>query len=226
MSGAARSDLEAALGHTFEDPSILLEALTHSSYASEHPGTGHNERFEFLGDAVLQLAITEFLIAAYPDLPEGQLAKIRAASVSGTELSAVARTLDLGANLRLGRGEEASGGRDKSSILADGMEAVLAAIHLDGGYPRARRIVLDLWEERVRAKAAAPGGKDYKTRLQELTAPDGLRPEYRVEGTGPDHARRFQAVVHIDGVEQGSGEGKSKKEAEQDAARQALERLG
>lgn len=215
--------LEAALGHRFEDPEVLLEALTHSSYASENPGIGHNERFEFLGDAVLQLAVTEFLFATFPELPEGQLAKIRAASVSGSELAKVARELDLGEYLLLGRGEEATGGRSKGSILADAMEAVLAAVHLDAGYPEARRIILELWEERVRNKAASPGRLDYKTRLQELLAPNQQRPEYVVEGSGPDHARLFTATVVVDGVEWGAGTGRSKKEAQQEAARQALE---
>lgn len=215
--------LEKALGHAFSDASILQEALTHSSYASEHPGTGHNERFEFLGDAVLQLAVTEFLFATYPHLPEGQMAKIRAASVSGVELTAVAHTLDLGAHLRLGRGEEASGGRHKQSILADAMEALLAAIYLDAGYPTARRIILELWEERIRAKATSPGRLDYKTRLQELLAADQRRPDYELEADGPDHARIFTAVVRVDGAVWGRGVGRSKKEAEQDAARQALE---
>lgn len=215
--------LEAALGHTFEDGAILAEALTHSSYASEHAEVGHNERFEFLGDAVLQLAITEFLFASYPDLPEGQMAKIRAASVSGADLAAVARRLDLGPHLRLGRGEEASGGREKDSILADAMEAVIAAVHLDAGYPVARRVVLDLWEERVRSRAAQPGGRDYKTRLQELLAADQRRPEYEVTGTGPDHDRVFTARVLVDGEAWGRGAGRSKKQAEQEAARNALD---
>lgn len=215
--------LEEALGHTFSDREVLAEALTHSSYAAEHPNVGHNERFEFLGDAVLGLAVTEYLFAAYPDLPEGELAKIRAASVSGTELTAVARSLDLGAHLRIGKGEEASGGREKDSILANAMEALIAAIHLDAGYPTAREIVLRLWEERVRAKAASPGARDYKTRLQELLAADQRRPEYLIEGSGPDHARVFTAVVMVDGEQWGRGEGRSKKEAEQEAARRALE---
>ena len=214
--------LEAALGHHFADPSILTEALTHSSYAAEHAGIGHNERFEFLGDAVLQLAVTEFLFATYPDLPEGEMAKIRAASVSGRELTHVAGGLELGRYLRLGRGEEASGGREKESILADAMEAVLAAVHLDGGYPTARRIILALWEDRVRAKATAPGRRDYKTRLQEMLAVDQRRPQYQVEGDGPDHARVFTAIVRVEGEEWGRGSGRSKKEAEQAAARDAL----
>lgn len=225
-AGTETADLESALGHRFTDPGILGEALTHSSYASEHPGTGHNERFEFLGDAVLQMAVTEFLFAAFPDLPEGQLAKIRAASVSGAELADVARMLQLGGYLHLGRGEDASGGRHKDSILADAMEAVLAAVYLDAGYPTAREIILRLWEERVRVKASAPGRRDYKTRLQELLAAEQRRPEYEVEGSGPDHSRLFTAVVLVGGEMWGEGSGRSKKEAEQEAARRALERFG
>ena len=217
------ADLEAALGHVFSDQTILEEALTHSSYASENPGVGFNERFEFLGDAVLQLAVTEFLFATYPQLPEGQLAKVRASSVSGAELTLVARTLRLGEHLRLGRGEEGSGGRGKDSILADAMEALLAAVHLDAGYPRARQIILNLWEERIRARATSPGRRDFKTRLQELLAASGRAPDYAVEGSGPDHARQFTAVLSIDGIERGRGQGRSKKEAQQEAARVALE---
>ena len=216
------SALEEALGYEFDDPEILLQALTHSSYASEHPGTGFNERFEFLGDAVLGLAVTEFLFTTYPDLAEGHMAKIRAASVSGLELADVARSLRLGEHLLLGRGEDATGGREKPSILEDAMEALIGAIHLDGGYSVARSVVLRLWEKRVMAKASAPGQRDYKTRLQELLASDQRRPEYRVVGSGPDHARFFEAVVDVAGEEWGRGTGNSKKEAEQDAARDAL----
>lgn len=218
------ADLESALGHRFRDHAILDEALTHSSYASENPGFGHNERFEFLGDAVLQMAVTEFLFAVYPRLPEGQMAKIRAASVSGSELAQVARGLSLGDHLRLGRGEETSGGRQKDSILANAMEALLAAVYLDAGYPTARQVILSHWEERIRAKATSPGRRDYKTRFQELLAAAQLRPVYEVEGTGPDHARVFTAVVTVDGEKWGEGQGHSKKEAQQDAARVALER--
>lgn len=217
--------LEEALGHRFTDRGILVEALTHTSYAAEHPDHGHNERFEFLGDAVLQLAVTEFLFATFPHLQEGQMAKVRAASVSGKELSEVARELELGSYLRLGKGEESSGGREKDSILADAMEALLAAVHLDADYPTARRIILALWQDRIRIKATQPGRRDYKTRLQELLAAEQKRPEYMVEGDGPDHARVFTAVVTVDGEEWGRGSGKSKKEAEQEAARTALSQL-
>ncbi len=219
------SDLEANLGHEFSKPHLMVQALTHSSYASEHPGTEYNERFEFLGDAVLQLAVTDFLFSQYPALPEGQLAKIRAASVSGAALTEMAERVGLGAHLRLGRGEEASGGREKESILADAMEAVLAAVHLDADYPTARSVILSLWEDHLRAWAEAPGRRDYKTRLQEKLAADGERPEYVVEGSGPDHARLFTARVHLGDKILGAGEGRSKKEAEQEAARLALDNL-
>lgn len=221
----AHQELEVALAHHFAETSILVQALTHSSYASEHPGVGFNERFEFLGDAVLQLAVTEFLFSTYPDLPEGKMAKIRAASVSGAELADVARKLDLGSHLYLGRGEAASGGREKESILADAMEAVLAAVHLDAGFPVARRVILALWGDRIRAKAVSPGRRDFKTRLQEMLAAGGRRPEYVVEASGPDHARVFTAVVMIEGSERGRGTGRSKKHAQQEAARQALEHM-
>ncbi|HJR91353.1 MAG TPA: ribonuclease III [Acidimicrobiia bacterium] len=219
------TSLEQSLGHVFADRSILAEALTHSSYASENPGTGFNERFEFLGDAVLQLAVTEFLFATFPHLPEGQMAKIRAGSVSGADLTETARKLGLGDHLRLGRGEEASGGREKDSILADAMEALIAAVHLDADYPTARRVILSLWEERVRSRATAPGRRDFKTRLQETLAASGRFPEYVVDAAGPDHARHFTAVVLVDGAEKGKGEGRSKKEAQQAAAHQALDAL-
>ena len=221
----SRAEFEAALGHQFANSAILDQALTHSSYASEHPGVGFNERFEFLGDAVLQLAVTEYLFATYPGLPEGQMAKIRAGTVSGRELAEVARKLHLGSQLRLGKGEEASGGAEKDSILADAMEAVIAAVHLDAGFAVARNIILALWTDLLNAKASAPGGRDFKTRLQELIAGTGRTLEYRVEGSGPDHARQFSAVVLVDGEQIGDGEGRSKKEAQQAAAQRALQKL-
>lgn len=218
-------DIEGAIGYRFQDRSILDAALTHSSFASEHPGTGHNERFEFLGDAVLGLAVTEYLFAKYPEHPEGTLAKIRAASVSGATLADVASGIGLGRHLFLGRGEDASGGREKPSILADAMEALVAAVHLDGGYPAARTVVLDLLRTRLEDRAAAPGRRDFKTRVQELLAGRGQKPVYEVEGTGPDHDRVFSADLVLDGRVLGHGTGVSKKEAQQEAARQALEIL-
>jgi ribonuclease-3 len=219
------SPLEEALGHRFTRPELLAAALVHRSYAAEVEGQADNERFEFLGDAVLQLVITEFLFAEYPELTEGEMAKVRAASVNRVELAEVARRLGLGEVLQLGRGEEQSGGREKDSILGDAMEAVLAAVYLDGGLEAARRVILALWTDRVRAKALQPGLRDYKTRLQEVLAAVGQRPEYQVVGEGPDHAKVFTATVSSDGRQLGAGSGASKKEAEQEAARRALDVL-
>jgi len=219
--------LAGRLGHTFAAPELLATAVTHRSWCAEHPGSPSNERLEFLGDAVLGVVVTDYLYSAYPDLAEGQLAKARASVVSAVTLADVARQVDLGAALRLGRGEDASGGRDKASILADAMEAVLGAVWLDGGLGAVAPIVLGLLGDRVRLAAAGPGGSDFKTRLQERSAQlAGVPPEYRVASTGPDHAKQFEASVFIAGEEWGTGGGRSKKEAEQAAAANAWERLG
>lgn len=217
--------LEDRIGHSFSDPALLRLALTHRSVSSDDPARNDNERLEFLGDAVLQLVVTDLLYESYPQLAEGQMAKVRAAVVSRDTLAEVARSLDLGAYVELAPSEEATGGREKVSILADTAEAVIGAIYLDGGLEPARRVVLDLWTEKVAERSREPGVKDYKTRLQELVARDGARPAYEVVGTGPDHDRRFTARVTVDGKEYGTGEGRSKKEAEQEAAAMALESL-
>lgn len=210
------------LGHTFEDISLLEAAMIHRSYTAERPNVADNERMEFLGDAVLQLAVTEFLYAHFPDLREGEMAKVRAACVSGSQLADVASELGLGSLVKMGVGEAASGGRKKRSILADAMEAVLAAVYLDAGFSVAREVVLAHWTPIIRAKALEPGRRDYKTRYQEVLATEGKRPEYEVEGSGPDHDRHFVATLTVDGVVMGTGDGKSKKEAQQAAARDAL----
>jgi ribonuclease-3 len=217
--------IEARLGHTFADRDLLLLALTHRSVSADDPGRADNERLEFLGDAVLQLVITERLYQDYPQLPEGQMAKIRAALVSRPTLAEIARTLDLGAYLELSPSEERSGGRGKDSILANAMEAVIGAVYLDAGLEVAGRMILDLWGGRIEDRARQPGIKDYKTRLQEVLAQAGKRPAYEVTGSGPDHDRWFVAEVVIDGEVMGRGEGRSKKEAEQGAAEEALRRL-
>ena len=217
--------LEDRLGYTFSQPAMLRLALTHRSISSEDPARNDNERLEFLGDAVLQLVVTDRLYETYPNLAEGQLAKVRAAVVSRATLAEVARLLELGGQIELASSEEATGGRDKDSILADAVEALIGAIYLDGGLDSAREVVTALWSHRITERAKDPGVKDYKTRLQELTARDGARPVYTVTGTGPDHDRHFRAVVAVDGTDYGSGQGKSKKEAEQAAAMEALERL-
>ncbi len=217
--------LEGRVGYTFTDPALLKLALTHRSVSSDDPARKDNERLEFLGDAVLQLIVTDLLYDSYPQLAEGQMAKVRAAVVSRGTLAEVARHIDMGAHIELAASEAATGGREKDSILADAVEAVIGAIYLDGGFEPTRRVVLELWENKVAERARQPGVKDYKTRLQELTARDGIRPVYRVDGSGPDHDRWFSAVVSVNGTDYGSGEGRSKKEAEQDAAREALEAL-
>ena len=230
VTGAAAPDLDTrlqvALGWTFRDESLLQLALTHRSYCAEHGLEDSNERLEFLGDSVLGFVVTTFVYHEYPRLPEGELAKLRAVVVSSETLARLARDLELGAGLRLGKGEDASGGRAKPSILADAMEAVIAAVYLDGGLEAARAVVLGAFETTIREQAAGPGGGDYKTRLQELAAQlvDQL-PRYQVRHEGPDHSKRFFASVQLRGRIYGTGEGRSKKAAEQDAARQAWERL-
>lgn len=216
------AELQAALGHQFADPSILEAALVHRSYTAEHSEVPDNERHEFLGDAVLQLVVTDFLFHNYPDMREGEMAKVRAACVNRAELAAVAREIGLGHHIAMGIGELASGGREKDSILADAMESVLSAVYLDGGLEVARRVILDRWTGLIRSKAQAPGRRDFKTRLQEKLAARGLRPEYAVTDEGPDHAKVFSAEVSVDGVVLGAGTGKSKKEAQQEAARRAI----
>src|SRR5688572_11152590 len=219
-------DIGGRLAHTFVDPSLLQRALAHRSWVAESPGQVSNERLEFLGDAVLGLVVTDHIFRTYPDLPEGELAKVRASVVSAAALAEVAVELELGPALRLGKGEDASGGREKPSILADATEAVIGAVYLDGGWDAASELVLDLLGERIGAAALGPGGQDYKTRLQELAAREHeALPEYEVADEGPDHAKRFYATVSLKGVAYGMGEGRSKKQAEQAAARVAWEAL-
>ena len=217
--------LESALGYRFAEPELVRLALTHRSVSAEDPGRQDNERLEFLGDAVLQLVVTDLLYDTYPHLAEGQMAKVRAAVVSRETLAEIALELSLGAHVELAPSEEATGGRAKDSILADAVEALIGAVYIDGGLEPVRQVVTALWAGRIAERSKQPGIKDYKTRLQELAARDGGRPVYRVEGHGPDHDRRFSAVVSVGGVDYGSGEGRSKKESEQAAARVALESL-
>jgi ribonuclease-3 len=175
---------------------------------------------------VLGLVVTDHIFRTYPELPEGELAKVRATVVSAAALAEIALELELGDAILLGKGEDASGGREKPSILADATEAVIGAVYLDGGWPAASDLVLDLLGERIAAAAAGPGGQDYKTRLQELAARQlEALPEYSVVDDGPDHAKRFFATVLLDGTSYGTGEGRSKKQAEQAAARIAWEVL-
>ncbi|MBV9452055.1 MAG: ribonuclease III [Streptosporangiaceae bacterium] len=213
--------LLAALG-VRTSPGSLERALTHRSYASENGNLPTNERLEFLGDSVLGLVVTDALFRLCPDLPEGQLAKLRAAVVQMGALADVARSLNLGAYLRLGRGEETTGGRDKSSILADTLEAVIGAVYLDLGLAEASALIRRLFDPVIERSKTLGAGLDWKTSLQELTAQRMLGvPEYMWEESGPDHEKSFRAVVMIAGKALGSGEGRSKKTAEQRAAQVA-----
>jgi ribonuclease III len=217
-------ELTTRLGRGFEDPTLLLQALSHRSWCSEAGGHPSNERLEFLGDAVLGLLVADHCYRAYPESTEGDMAQVRAAVVNTHVLAEMAAELDLGSAVRLGRGEEASGGRRKSSILADCFEAVIGAIYLDGGWDAARTFVMDHLLERIVDAAAGPGASDHKTRLQEFVVHrHGQAPRYEVVGSGPDHNRRFTADVYVAGRLAGQGDGRSKKDAEQAAARVAWE---
>jgi ribonuclease-3 len=225
MSPDGYAALEERLGCPV-DAGLLQRALTHRSYAYENGGLPTNERLEFLGDAVLGLVVTDTLYRTHPDLPEGQLAKLRSAVVNARALAVVGRDLGLGPYLRLGRGEETTGGRDKSSILADTVEAVIGAVYVDQGLEQASALVHRLFDELIDASARMGAGLDWKTSLQELTASTGLGvPEYQISDEGPDHEKFFTAVVRVAGEERGSGTGRSKKEAEQEAAAAAWQTL-
>lgn len=217
--------LEAILG-VGTDPGLLKHALTHRSYAYEHGGVPNNERLEFLGDSVLGLVVTEALYADNPDLPEGQLAKLRAAVVNMRALAEVGRVLGLGQYLLLGRGEDSTGGRDKASILADTVEALIGTVYLAHGIDRSRLFVHHLVDPLMRSSARLGAGLDWKTSLQELASSAGSgMPEYRVSERGPDHEKVFTAVAVIAEESFGQGTGRSKKEAEQRAAECAWQAL-
>ncbi|MFW5899073.1 MAG: ribonuclease III [Jiangellaceae bacterium] len=219
------AELSARLGVAI-DPGLLERALTHRSYAYEHGGLPTNERLEFLGDAVLGLVVTESLYRRHPDLSEGQLAKLRAAVVNMRALADVARDLDLGAFVRLGRGEESTGGRDKSSILADTVEAIIGAIYIEHGFETATAVVHRLVDDLLDESATLGAGLDWKTSLQELTSEYGIGvPAYEISEDGPDHAKEFTAEVVIGGVVYGTGRGHNKKEAEAGAAAAAWRAL-
>ena len=223
-------ELEKKLNYTFKNPALLSEALSHSSYANEHRSArlSSNERLEFLGDSVLGFVTAEFLFARHPDLPEGDLTRSRAAQVCEQSLYEVARKLDLGRFLKLGRGEEAGGGRERTSILADATEAVFAAVYLDGGIQAASDLIHRVLLQAEREEAVEERRRDYKTALQELVQRQADQVlTYRMVGEhGPDHAKVFSAEVLLNGVALGTGTGHSKKEAEQAAARSALGVLG
>jgi ribonuclease-3 len=211
--------LETRIAYHFRDRALLRRALSHRSWCAENGGHESNERFEFLGDSVLGVIVTDDVFRRFPQLPEGQLSEVRAGVVNARALAEIAGEIGLGSCLLLGKGEDAGGGRAKQSILADAFEALIAAVYLDGGLSAATRLVLVHLGHRIGQAADGPGGRDYKTRLQELAAARGIsRPRYVVRDEGPDHAKKFFATVLLDGEASGDGTGRSKKEAEQEAA--------
>jgi ribonuclease-3 len=217
--------ISAALGVELEGELVVL-ALTHRSFAYENGGLPTNERLEFLGDSVLGVIITDKLYRTHPDLPEGRLAKLRASVVNMHALAGVGRRIGLGQQLRLGRGEEMTGGRDKSSIVADAVEAIIGAVYIQYGLETSRQVVLRLFADLLVAAPQLGAGLDWKTSLQEVSATRGLGvPEYRVSEEGPDHAKVFAAQVLLAGSARGAGSGRTKKEAEQNAASAAYTSL-
>jgi ribonuclease-3 len=223
--------LAGRLGYTFRDPVLLLTAVTHRSFVQERRPSGeplpYNERLEFLGDAVLDLAVAEALVERLPDAPEGRLSTLRAALVNERSLAAAARALAVGEALRLGKGEDRSGGREKASLLADAFEALVGAVYLDGGWRAARAVARAALGEALERAVAGHVATDHKTALQEQLQRRGAPPPtYLVVGAvGPDHAPRFEVEVTVGGAVVGRGQGRSKKEAEQTAASAALTAL-
>lgn len=218
------SKFEEIINYTFEDKSYILEALTHSSYSNENKNYKFNERLEFLGDSVLSIVISDYLFKKETNLPEGELTKLRANIVCEESLSEVAGQIYLGEHLLLGKGEEATGGRDRISILADALEAVIAAIYLDGGLEQASKFIFKFMEEIIENSIEGKIFRDYKTYLQEVLQSKGEQHIWYklVEEKGPDHNKRFVMKVGINDEVLGVGEGKSKKDAEQVAAKSAL----
>lgn len=220
-------EFQKRISHAFRDPGLLERALTHKSYANENRVLSHNERMEFLGDSVLNLIVSEHLMQACPDSTEGDLSRLRAAIVSEPALARVARAIGMGEYILLGRGEEQTGGRDKNSLLANSLEALIASIYLDAGKDAADAFVNRFFEDIIRHTCASGGSFDFKTRLQELCQ-ERIRqlPEYRtVSESGPDHQKQFTVEVWVKEDLCGRGTGRSKKEAEQRAAKEALERM-
>jgi len=233
MTPPPPADSAPSLPHyRFKNPGVLVEALTHKSHVNERKDATriHNERLEFLGDAVLSLIISDHLARLYTQLSEGALSKLKAHLVSEASLAQAARRMNLGAMLRLGRGEERSQGREKASLLADALEAVIAAVYLDGGLEASRTFTLGVMGEELRqaeAHQSRPGEEDYKTRLQEWCQKryDQLPQYIMVRESGPDHQKHFEVEVRVNELVAGAGQGASKKEAEQMAARRALDQV-
>ena len=220
---------EKALGYTFKKKELLFRALTHKSYANERgmPQSEHNERYEYLGDAVLELSISHILIEKFPKYPEGELSKIRAAVVNEVQLAELARTINLGDFMNVGKGEEMTGGRDKPSLLSDAYEAVLGAMYLDRGFEKTKKVVGKHFMEVLDNAGERGFYKDYKTKLQEVSQSKFRTiPKYRLlKEHGPDHKKVFEVNLYIGDELFGVGKGHSKKLAEQNAARAALDKI-
>lgn len=218
---------EEKIGYEFKDRTYIQTALTHSSFANEHKEFNYNERLEFLGDSVLGLVVSDYLFRARNDLPEGKLTRLRANVVCEESLSAVARKINLGNHLFLGKGEKASGGSDRDSILADATEAVIAAIYLDGGFDQAKDFILSNLRDTIAKNIDGNIFRDYKTILQEIIQGNNGKISYKLVGeSGPDHNKEFEMQVKCGQETIGIGKGKNKKEAEKEAARDALVKMG
>ena len=218
---------EEKIGYEFKDKTYIQTALTHSSFANEHKEFNYNERLEFLGDSVLGLVVSDYLFRARNDLPEGKLTRLRANVVCEESLSAVARKINLGDHLFLGKGEKTSGGSDRDSILADATEAVIAAIYLDGGFDQAKDFILSNLRDTIAKNIDGNIFRDYKTILQEIIQGNNGKISYKLVGeSGPDHDKEFEMQVKCGQDTIGIGKGKNKKEAEKEAARDALVKMG
>ena len=216
------SDLEKSIGYKFKDNTYLKIALTHKSYLDEYPELQSNQRYEFFGDAILDFDLTEYLFKKYPDLDEGSLTKIRSSAVNQFYLVKLGKKIDIGKYLYLSKAEESTGGREKDSILEDALEALIAALYFDGGLKAVNEFVSKFIYPSIKELSLNPGQKDYKTRLQEYFAKKGLKVNYEDTSHGPDHNKNFSTEVFLDGKIIGSGSGKSKKSAQQSAAKNAL----
>lgn len=221
-------ELERRIGYIFKDTNLLITALTHSSYANENRhGISDNERLEFLGDSVLELVIADYLYGMFEQYKEGDLTKIRASIVSEGSLAEIARSIELGEFLYLGKGEANTGGRNRDSILADAVEAIIGAVYLEAGISKASELIIHLFTPIIKKSFEGKGFQDYKTQLQEIlqkNSDKGLN-YHVIEEKGPDHNKEFVVEVHHNGQVIGTGKGKSKKEAEQQAAKEALKKI-
>ena len=218
---------EEKIGYEFKDKTYIQTALTHSSFANEHKEFNYNERLEFLGDSILGLVVSDYLFRARNDLPEGKLTRLRANVVCEESLSSVARKINLGDHLFLGKGEKTSGGSDRDSILADATEAVIAAIYLDGGFDQAKDFILSNLRDTIAKNIDGNIFRDYKTILQEIIQGNNGKISYKLVGeSGPDHNKEFEMQVKCGQETIGIGKGKNKKEAEKEAARDALVKMG